>query len=120
MVVVEVAISYDNLKRPSWARRGHEQGQVDYSRAQRQDVVGQGVRPVTKPRHSIDLIKPEAIDSTISLAAFDMNTGTGGARVPVAAAKRPRVGRDGAAISHCEKEVDKLKNEFRNVAPECQ
>ena len=120
--VVEVAISYDN---PFQAHRpGHDaamnKDKLDYSSAPNAKTLwDKGFRPVTKPRHSIDLIKPEAIDSTISLAAFDMNTGTGGAAVYLWLRRSDHESAvTELAISHCEDEVDTLKKMGFEMLPQ--
>jgi hypothetical protein len=111
--VVEVAISYDN---PFQAHRpGHDAAmnkeKLDFTSAPNAKTLwDKGFRPVLKPRHSMDLIKPVAIDSTISLAAFDMNTGTGGAAVYLWLRRSDtEAAVTELAISHCESEVEDLK-----------
>jgi hypothetical protein len=110
--VVEVAISFDN---PFAAHRpGHDAAmnkeKLDYSSAPKAKELWEGgFRPVIKPRHSISSINPVALDSTISLAAFDLNAGTGGAAVYLWLRKsdtEPAITE--LAISHCEEEEEAL------------
>ena len=119
--VVEVAISFDN---PFAAHRpGHDAAmnkeKLDYSSAPKaKELWKGGFRPVIKPRHSISSINPVALDSTLSLAAFDLNAGTGGAAVYLWLRKsdtEPAITE--LAISHCEEEEEDLDGrEFYKVA----
>jgi len=120
--VVEVAISFDN---PYQAHRpGHDaamnKDKLDFSSAPNAKTLwDKGFRPVLKPRHKMEDIKPEAIDSTISLAAFDMNTGTGGAAVYLWLRRDPEEAAvTELAISHCESEVEEFKRKGFEMLPQ--
>jgi len=110
--VVEVAITFDN---PFAAHRpGHDaamnKDKLDYASAPgAKDLWDKGFRPVLKPRHQLSAINPVAIDSTISFAAFDMNTGTGGAAVYLWLRRsNTEAAITELAISHCEDEEHAL------------
>jgi len=120
--VSEMAVSFDN---PFAAHRpGHDAAmnkeKFDYTSAPGAKALwDDGYRPVLKPRHAMDLIKPTAIDSTISLAAFDMNAGTGGAAVYLWLKRsntEPAVTE--LAISHCESEETTFEASGFTVLPQ--
>jgi len=93
---------------------------LDFSSAPNAKTLwDKGFRPVLKPRHTIDHIRPEAIDSTISLAAFDMNAGTGGAAVYLWLRRDPlEAAVTELAISHCEAEVEEFKKMGFEMLPQ--
>ena len=110
--VVEIAISFDNPF--SSHRPGHDAAmnkeKLDYAFAPRaKELWDAGFRPVLKANHGIDLIKYAALDTTISLAAFDLNVGTGGAAVYLWLRKSStEKAVTELAISHCPSEENAL------------
>mmetsp|Transcript_70221 Transcript_70221/g.146342 ORF Transcript_70221/g.146342 Transcript_70221/m.146342 type:complete len:903 (-) Transcript_70221:2273-4981(-) len=82
--IVDVKLSYDN---PFDAHRpGHDaavnKANRDYTNApQAEQLWADGYRPVLMQGKNMGMIKERAIPATISMAAFNMNSGTGGAAV---------------------------------------
>ncbi|KAJ1496231.1 hypothetical protein T484DRAFT_1874597, partial [Baffinella frigidus] len=80
---------------------------------------GMGYRPVLKQGASLSAINPAAIPDTVSLAAFDMNVGTGGAATFLWVKRSSEMAAvTEVRIAHCAAEKDRLTAEGFTMLPQ--